>query len=76
MNLPATPEDKENFFSYLKEKGLFESLITVNSNTLNSFYMREWETVKEHGDPEEAMNFKIPGIQEPKLHEVISFRKK
>ena len=75
VNLPNTPEDKQQLHAYLKEKGL-ESMLTVNSNTLNSYYMQEWDLVKESGDPEAAMNFSIPGIKEPKLYETISFRKK
>lgn len=75
VNLPNTPEDKEALLTYLREKDL-ESMLTVNSNTLNSYYMQEWETVKASGDPEAAMNFSIPGIKEPKLNEIISFRKK
>lgn len=75
VNLPATPEDRAEFFEYLKNKGLFENMITVNSNTLNSYYMKEWEQAK-GGDPEEALNFKVPGIGEPKLYEALSFRKK
>lgn len=75
VNLPATDQDRENFFAYLRERGLFEKMITVNSNSLNSFYMQEWEQVKE-SDPMEALNFRIPGISEPKAHETLSFRKK
>lgn len=74
VNLPKTPEARDAFFAYLKEKGLFENLITVNSQQLNSFYMQEWDQVKEN-DPMEALNFRIPGIEEPKEHETISFRK-
>jgi len=75
VNLPDSPEAKEQLFAYLMEKGL-KSMLTVNSNTLNSYYMQEWEQVKASGDAEAAMNFTVPGIKEPKLHETISFRKK
>lgn len=75
VNLPDSPEAKEELQAYLIEKGL-KSMLTVNSNTLNSYYMQEWEIVKESGDPEAAMNFSIPGLKEPKLYETISFRKK
>ena len=75
VNLPDTPEAKEQLFAYLMEKGL-KSMLTVNSNTLNSYYMQEWEQVKASGDAEAAMSFTVPGLKEPKLHETISFRKK
>ena len=75
VNLPATPEDKQKFLEYIKSKGL-ESMLTVNSNSLNSYYMTEWEQAKNSGDPEDALNFSIPGISEPKVHEIISFRRK
>jgi len=75
VNLPDSPEAKEELQAYLIERGL-KSMLTVNSNTLNSYYMQEWEIVKESGDPEAAMNFSIPGLKEPKLYETISFRKK
>ena len=76
VNLPATPEEKAAFSEYLKSKELFEKMYTFNSNTLNSFYMEEWEQAKNSGDPMDALNFRVPGINEPKMHEIISFRKK
>jgi hypothetical protein len=76
VNLPQTPEDRDAFFGWLKERGLFEHMITVNSNTLNSLYMKEWEVAKESPDPVDALTFSIPGIPEPKLHETVSLRRK
>ena len=74
-NLPATPEDREKFFNFLKEKGVFEQLITVNSNTFNSFIKAEKEAV-EARDPEAALHFSLPGVPEAKTRHVLSFRKK
>lgn len=76
VNLPASPEEKEAFSNFLREKGIFEKMYTFNSNTLNSYYMEEWEQAKNSGDPEDALNFRVPGINEPKVHETISFRRK
>lgn len=76
VSLPKGPEEWEKFFAYAKEKGVYEELITVNSNTLNSFYMQEWDNVKKNGLPEDALSFSIPGIEEPKVRETISFTKK
>lgn len=74
VNLPQSDEDRAAFFQYLKDKGLFDKMISVNANTLNSFWKQEFENVKENA-PEEALTFSIPGIGEPKLHETLSFRR-
>lgn len=72
VTVPKLPEDREAFFSYLKNVGLYESMITVNSQTLNSFYKAEFEAAKESG---RGLDFAIPGIKEAKINEVIGFRK-
>lgn len=74
-NLPTTPEDKAAFFQFLRERGVFEQMATVNSNTYNSFCKAEQEAAIER-DPEAALNFRIPGVPEPKQRQVLSFRKK
>jgi len=76
VTLPKTEEDRAAFFAYLKEKGIFEKLVSVPSPTLNSYYMQEWEASKDPSDPMAALDFKIPGISEPKSYEALSFRKK
>jgi hypothetical protein len=73
VNLPQTDEDKQAFFQYLREKGLFDRLATVNSNSLNSLYMAEWAAAQEEG---KGMEFSIPGIGAPKLFEALGKRKK
>lgn len=73
---PETEEDKQKFFAYLKEKGIYEQTISVNSQKLLSLYLQEWEAVKESGDPIDALNFRIPGIKEATSYETLSFRKK
>lgn len=72
VNLPATDEDKAALFEHLRERGLFERYATVNSNSLNSLFLQDWETAKERG---EGMEFKMPGVGEAKLNKVLSFRK-
>ena len=74
VNLPQG-EDKLKFFEFLKERGVYENMATINSNTLNSFYMEQWENAKKD-DPMAALNFSLPGISEPKAYETLSFRKK
>ena len=70
--LPKSEEDRVAFFSYLKEKGVFDQLITVNSNTYNSFVSKEWELAKESG---EGLSFHIPGVPEPSLFKMLTKRK-
>lgn len=68
---PKTDDAKEAFYNYLRSKGLFDSMISVNSQTLNSFCKKEMEAAKEAGD----LDFEIPGLEEPTLSENISIRR-
>jgi len=56
--VPKDDESRELFFKYLREKGVFNNLITVNSMTLNSFANQEEELALEEGN----FDFQIPGI--------------
>ena len=73
VGLPKTPEAKEEFYSYLRDKGIFDELISVNSNTLNAFYKKELEIAREEG---RAFGFKIPGISEPSTSMTLRIQKK
>lgn len=68
-------DDRAEFFNYLREKGVFEEMITVNSQTLNAFYKQEEQLAREEG---RGMEFHIPGIKAEaiSMHPVISLRKK
>lgn len=68
---PQTPEEKEKFYNYLKEKNIFENMVSVNHMSLNSWYKEEIEAAKAAGN----FDFKIPGLGEPTIFEDISFRK-
>jgi hypothetical protein len=65
-------DDKAAFFEWLKEKGYYDSYVTVNSQSLNSLYRQEFEKAKAEGSLD---SFSIPGIGEPTINEVLSFRK-
>lgn len=69
--IPRTTEDRAKFFQYLKEKGEYDALISVNSQTLNKYCRDELEAAKERGD----YNFAIPGISEPTLYHQIQIRR-
>ena len=56
---PKTPEEKDAFFGYLKDKGVFDQMISVNSKTMNSYLKEQEEIYEESG----GLEFKVPGIQ-------------
>lgn len=64
-------DERLKFFDYLKQRDIFESMITVNSQTLNAFVKKEVEVQLEAG----VVDFKMPGIEEPKLTTTLRLRK-
>jgi hypothetical protein len=68
-SLPKTEEDREAFFQYLKDKGVFDQLITVNSNTYNSFIRAEVEAA------DDPMAVSIPGVPAAQLYVRCDFLK-
>lgn len=70
--LPKTWENKQALFDYLKEKGLYEEAVSVNSQWLNGFCKREVEAATEAGD----LFFSVPGIEYSPGSPNLSFRKK
>ena len=71
VKVPKSEVEREAFFGYLKERGIFENMVTVNSMTLNAWFKQEMEAAVEKGD----VDFKIPGIEEPKAFFTLQFRK-
>lgn len=69
VTLPKTAEDKLRLFDWLKERGLYETYATVNSNSLNSLYLEEWDIAKKEG---RGMEFEIPGVSAPTRFETTS----
>lgn len=61
VKVPNTLEKKRELFQYLKQLKIHDELVTVNSQTLNSFYKEQMESAKERGE----FDFKIPGVEEP-----------
>ncbi len=64
-------ENRELFFNYLKEKGIFESMVTVHSNTLNSWFKAEREIAVQ-----EQRFLNIPGLEAPVASNILAIRKK
>ena len=71
VRVPTDPAKKKEFFEYLTKRGMFETLATVNSASLNSFYNEEAETALENN----IFPFSIPGIEEPTERVNIQMRK-
>ncbi len=59
-------EQKDEFFRYLQDRGMFEALATIHSKTLNSWYNEESKK-----DP----FFKAPGLEAPTVYQKIVFTK-
>lgn len=72
VNVPTSVDDKKALFKWLKDKGILWQYATVQSNSLKSLFLEEWEHAKLEG---EGMDFKIPGVGEPKLYEQLQVRK-
>jgi hypothetical protein len=72
VKVPKDHESREQFFSYLKQRGVFDDLITVNSQTLNAFYRQEAEIADNHG----VLEFRIPGITEVTEYRDLHVRRK
>jgi len=48
--LPKDDESREQFFAYMKERGVFNTMITVNAATLNTFVKDEVEMKETEGE--------------------------
>ena len=72
FSLPQTDEDKQAFFEHLRSKGLFDKLATIHSQSYNSYIKAEWAIAKDEGW---GMEFKLPGVPEPKFFRKVSLRK-
>lgn len=64
-------DDKFAFFDYLREKGQFEALATVNSAQLNKWYKEELELATK-----EKKMLVVPGLGLPTSSVGLSFRQK
>lgn len=70
VSIPKTDEQKTLFFNHLRERGIYEKYVTVNSNSLQSLFLTDWDEAKKEG---RGMEFVMPGIEAPKLHESLRF---
>jgi hypothetical protein len=59
FRVPKDLDAKKQFFAYLQEKGVFDELVSVNSQTLNSWAQAEIEAALENDN----FDFQIPGLE-------------
>jgi hypothetical protein len=69
---PENIEEKRKLFDYLREQGIFEEMVNVNSRTLNSWAAKEVEAKEKEG----VFGWAPPGLKVPTLHQSLSYRKK
>ena len=70
FRVPKDPDSRAAFFEYLRSRGVFDELITVNAQTLNKFCKTEEEVAVENGE----IDFRIPGIETPTIYNDLTFR--
>lgn len=69
--LPQDDESRSAFFNYLKEKGVYDQMIGINSQRLQSFVKAEVELAER----EEDFDFLPDGIQKSEVYTKYSMRK-
>ncbi len=72
VSQPENFEEKLKFFGYLKEQGIFEEMVAVNSRTLSSWASKEIEEREKKG----VFGWVPPGLKAPTEHQSLSLRKK
>jgi len=68
---PKGEEAREAFFAYLKEKEVFDGMVSVNSRTLNSWAHEEEANAEREGN----FDFQIPGLEKTEPVMKASMRK-
>ncbi len=72
ISQPGSFEDKLQFFEYLKEQGIFEQMVSVNSRTLQSWVGKEIEAKEKEG----VLGWLPPGIKEPVEYQEVRLTKR
>lgn len=83
FSVPSPQGDKkQEFFEFLKSRGDFEGMASINHNTLNAYVRKEIE--ESSGKPiyddkltvAEIEQFTPPGLEKPKIHYTMRLSKK
>lgn len=71
VTTPKTTEQKQELFEYLKEKGLYWEMVSVNSQTLNALY----HSLSTQAEEEGILAFKLPGVPDPTTYTNLKMRR-
>lgn len=71
VKTPKSLEDKRALFAFLEERGMFDEIVSVNSQTLNSLY----KSLSEQAQDEGNFNFRLPGVEAPTAFTTLKMRK-
>lgn len=69
VNNPATEEARQEFFDYLKSEGIFEEMVSVHYQKLNSFFKTKLDEAIEKQQP-----LNIPGLEPKTRKEIRGFK--
>ena len=72
VRMPKDNEERKAFFDYLRERGVYDELVSVSSQTLNAFYRSELELAILRGE----LDFTIPGLNDVLVVPKLTVRKK
>ncbi len=71
VKIPREPGAKKEFYDYLKARGVFEEIVSINSATLNALYKDGLEEAIKAGNDK----WKLPGIEAPTITKKLGTRK-
>jgi len=71
VQTPKTVEEKEKFFMWLEEQGIFYEFASINSQSLNKLYRDKAELAAKEG----VLDFRIPGISAPSTYVDLRMRR-
>ncbi len=69
VSMLADTASRNAFFGWLRERNIYDEVITVNSQKLQALYRAALEEAEAAGN----LNYKIPGLSEPFKREAIHF---
>lgn len=71
VTTPKTVEQKRELFKFLQDSGMFDEMVSVNSQTLNSLYKSLADQAAKNG----VLDFKLPGVDEPTIYYNLKLRR-
>lgn len=71
VKTPKTLEEKKALFDYLKQQGMYDEMVSVNSQTLNSYY----KAMSDQAEGQGILDFQMPGIEPPTSYKQLKMRR-